>query len=231
LSKQEILWRFDSAASAAASCGSVNAFLAVFSKEGIYREMDTQESKKSRDMSKEKNFVSFEEAASEVEVAMTRLALLHLSFSETLVRELGEEKGRQLIITSILEYGKRVGKRIKRGLPDLPRYGVYGKYADGKIYDCVLARIFREYGEEDLGCLYCYVDAAKTMAVDRNRKLIHKDCAACGDDYCTFEEAPTTAKERVDFDDMAIGWKNIDRRIAEEDRSKKAGRSEERPKI
>jgi hypothetical protein len=174
-------------------------------------------------MSEKKNSVSFEEAAREVEVVMTRLALLHLSFSETLVRELGEKKGKQLIIKSILEYGKRVGNRIKHGLPDLPKYGVYGKYADGKVYDCILARIFREYGEEDLRCLYCYVDAAKTMAVDPNHKLIHKDCAACGDDYCTFEEAPTTAKERVDFENMAIGWKRIDRRIAEKDRSKKAG--------
>ena len=174
-------------------------------------------------MSEKKNLVSLEEAAREVEVAMIRLALLHLSFSETLVRELGEEKGKQLIIKSILEYGKRVGNRIKRGLPDLPKYGVYGKYADGKVYNCVLARTFREYGEEDLGCLYCYVDAAKTMTVDSYRKLVHKDCAACGDDYCTFEEAPTTAKERVDFENMAIGWKEIVSRIAEKDTSKKAG--------
>jgi hypothetical protein len=182
-------------------------------------------------MSEKKNCVSLEEAAAEVEVAMTRLALLHLSFSKTLVRELGEEKAKQLIIKSILEYGKRVGNRIERGLPDLPRYGVYGKYADGKIYDCVLARIFREYGEEDLGCLYCYVDAAKTMAVNPNRKLIHKDCAACGDDYCTFEEAPTTAKERADFESMATTWEKIDHRIAEKGRSKKASRLEERRKI
>jgi hypothetical protein len=189
-----------------------------------------QDSKKRPEMSEEKNLVSIEEAAREVEVAMTRLALLHLSFSETLVRELGEEKAKQLIIKSIVEYGKRIGERIKRGLPDLPRYGVYGKYADGKVYDCVLARIFREYGEEDLGCLYCYVDAAKTMAVDPNRKLIHKDCAACGDDYCTFEEEHTTAKEWVDFENMAIEWKKIDRRIDERERSKKVSRSEERLK-
>jgi hypothetical protein len=185
-------------------------------------------------MSEKENCVSLEEAAGEVELAMTRLALLHLAFSETLVRELGEQKGKQLIIESILEYGKRVGERIKRGLPDLPRYGIYRRYTDGKIYDCVLARTFREYGEEDLGCLYCYVDAAKTMAVNPDRKLTHKDCAACGDDYCTFEEASTTAKERADFENMAVGWRAVDHRLAAGDRSKRskiADRLEEGRKV
>jgi hypothetical protein len=182
-------------------------------------------------MVEKEGFVSLAEATHEVGIVMTRLALLHLSFSRILVEEFGEKKGEELVIRSILEYGKRVGDRIKRGLPDLPKYGVYGEYKDEKVYDCALARTFREYGEEDLGCLYCYVDAAKTMAVDPYRKLIHKDCAACGDDYCTFEETPTTAKERVDFENMAIGWKKIDRRISERERSKKAGSVEERRKI
>jgi hypothetical protein len=146
--------------------------------------------------------VSVEEATHEVEVAITRLALLHLSFSKTLVEELGEEKGKQLVIKSILDYGKRVGERTKRGLPDLPKYGVHGGWKDGKLYDCVLAKIFHEYGEEDIGCLYCYVDPAKSMAVDLDYKVIHEDCAVSGDDYCTFERVPTTKKERADFKNM-----------------------------
>jgi hypothetical protein len=40
-------------------------------------------------------FVPREEASHEVEVAMTRLALLHLSFSKTLIEEFGMEKGRE----------------------------------------------------------------------------------------------------------------------------------------
>jgi hypothetical protein len=99
-----------------------------------------------------------------------------------------------LVIKSILEYGKRVRERAKRGLPDLPKYGVYGEWRDDKVYDCVLAKIFHEYGEEDLGCLYCYVDPAKSMAADPYHKLMHRDCAACGDDYCTFERVPTIEK-------------------------------------
>ncbi|MFZ1039526.1 MAG: hypothetical protein WAN53_06570, partial [Candidatus Bathyarchaeia archaeon] len=119
--------------------------------------------------------MSVKEATHEVEIVITRLALLHLSFSKTLVEELGEKKGKELIIRSILDYGKRVGERIKRGLPDLPKYGVHGKWKDEKLYDCVLANIFHEYGEEDIGCLYCYVDPAKSMIVDPDHKLIHKD--------------------------------------------------------
>jgi hypothetical protein len=172
-------------------------------------------------MDEKEGFVSLSEAANEVAVAMTRLALLHLSFSKTLVEEFGEKKGKELVIRSILEYGRRVGERIKRGQPDLPKYGVYGEYKDEKVYDCVLAKTFHEYGEEDIGCLYCYVDPAKSMALDLNSKLIHKDCAACGDNYCTFEEVPTTSKERADFKSIKNDWRNIDPRLVEGSKPKK----------
>jgi len=166
-------------------------------------------------MTEQEGFVSLAEATHEVEVAITRLALLHLSFSKILVEEFGDEKGKELVIKSILEYGKRVGARTKRGLPELPKYGVYREYKDERVYDCVLAKIFHEYGEEDIGCLYCYVDPAKTMAADPHHKLIHRDCAACGDDYCTIELTPTTKKERADFKSMGTAWANVDQRLAQ----------------
>jgi hypothetical protein len=159
--------------------------------------------------------VSIENAAREVDVAITRLALLHLSFSKTLVDEFGKEKGKELIIKSVLEYGKRVGDRIKKGLPDLPRYGVYAYHDTERYYGCVLAKIFKEYGEEELGCLYCYVDAAKSMQVDPNSKFIHITCAACGDENCTFEKTATNAKERKSFQTMNKEWKLVDKRLAE----------------
>lgn len=166
--------------------------------------------------------MSLAEATHEVGVAMSRLALLHLSFSKTLVEEFGEKKGKELVSRSIMEYGKRVGERTKRGLPDLPKYGVYGEYKDEKVYDCVLARVFHEYGEEDIGCLYCYVDPAKTMAADPDHKLMHKDCAACGDDYCTFELVPTTKREKADFKRSGTGWRNVDPRLAQGSKLKSA---------
>jgi len=161
--------------------------------------------------------VSLGEAKREVETAITRLALLHLSFSKTIVDEFGEEKGKELIVKSILEYGRRVGERIRRGLPDLPKYGVHGGSKDGRIYDCVLAKIFREFGEQKVGCLYCYVDPAKTMAVNPERKIIHTTCAACGDDCCTFKEMPTTEKERQGFISKDKDWKYVDPRLAKDD--------------
>ena len=166
-------------------------------------------------MNKREESVPLKEAVHEVEVAMTRVALLHLSFSRVLVDEFGEDKGKELIVRSILEYGKRIGERTKRGCQDLPSYGVVGRFDDNKAYDCVLAKIFHEYEEEDLGCLYCYVDAAKSMETNPDRKIVHKTCAACGDDCCTFERKQTTAKERRGFKRKSSDWKSVDPRLVE----------------
>lgn len=165
-------------------------------------------------MTEKEEMVPFKEARQQVEIAVVRAALLHLAFSKTLVEEFGEEKGKELIIRSILEYGRRVGERIKKGLPDLPKYGVHGgRTPDGKVYDCVFDRVFQEYGELDLGCLYCYVDAAKSMAQDPTHKLTHIDCAACGDEFCSFVTEPTTEKERIDFINKSKDWKHVDPRL------------------
>ena len=65
-------------------------------------------------------------------------------------------------------------------------------------------------GEAGLGRLYCYVDAAKTMAVDPWHKLIHTACEVCGDGRCAFKIVPTTARERADFADRNTAWKDVD---------------------
>lgn len=160
--------------------------------------------------------VSKSEAIQQVEAAIRRLALLHLSFSKTLVYEFGEERGKELILKSIMEFGRRAGERVKKGQLDLPKYGVYGRSENGKVYDCVLARVFKEYGEEGLGCLYCYVDAAKAMTADSSRKVVHKTCAACGDEFCTFEQMLTSEAERKDFEKSDKNWGKVDPRIAKE---------------
>jgi hypothetical protein len=172
-----------------------------------------------------KDTVTLEEAKEQVGIALTRAALLHLSFSRTLVEEFGEQKGKELVLRAIMEYGRRIGERVKRGLPDLPKYGIIGNEMRGgsgdkwfenyRAYDCVFARTFKEYGELDLGYLYCYVDAAKTMAADPGHKLIHRDCAACDDDFCTFEVLPTTEQERSGFSSKRSDWKHVDPRLAE----------------
>ena len=49
--------------------------------------------------------VTREDAIKQVETAVTRIALIHLGYAKTLVEELGEEKGKELIIKSMMEYG------------------------------------------------------------------------------------------------------------------------------
>jgi hypothetical protein len=171
-----------------------------------------------------KEIVTLQEAKEQVGIALTRAALLHLAFAKTLVEEFGEQKGKELVLRAIMEYGRRVGERVKRGLPDTPKYGVVRNDMptsgdqlpqNYRAYDCVFARTFKEYAELDLGYLYCYVDAAKTMAADPNRKLIHGDCAAAGDDFCTFHVLPTTEQERSQFNTKSNDWKHVDPRLTE----------------
>jgi len=183
--------------------------------------------------------VPLREAIEQVRIAMSRLALMHLAFSRTIVEELGEEKGKELILKAILDYGRRVGERSKQGHQDLPFYGVHEGVYEGqtyldtrtlpksrdlsryRVYNCILDEIFREYGERELGCLYCYVDPAKSMAADPNHKLIHRACAACGDEYCAFDLVETTEKEREDFFGKSKEWKSLDTILAEGGKMKK----------
>lgn len=156
-------------------------------------------------MNQNEELISLKEAKEEVEVAMTRLALMHLSFSKILVDEFGKEKGRELILKAITEYGSRIGKIIKTGGRDLPKFGVHS----GEVYQnedgdyivsgCILAKIFKQYDELDLGSLYCYVDPSKSMAADISEKLIHKTCEACGDDKCTLAVVPSNEEDRKNF--------------------------------
>ncbi|NPD89270.1 MAG: hypothetical protein HGN29_11140 [Asgard group archaeon] len=178
--------------------------------------------------------IPFEEAKEQVELAMIRLALMHLSYSKILVQEFGEEKGKEFILKSIMEYGRRVGKRALEGHHDLSHYGVHSKYVykekeyiDARdiislideddfdyskleIHGCILAKIFKEYNEEDLGKLYCYIDASNSMTTNPETKAIHTKCVLCGDDYCQITSVETTEKERKDFEKLNPEWKNVD---------------------
>ncbi|MHA2272190.1 MAG: L-2-amino-thiazoline-4-carboxylic acid hydrolase [Candidatus Hodarchaeales archaeon] len=173
-------------------------------------------------MSHPQERVSLAEAEGEVEVAVTRLALLHLSFAKILIDEFGEDRGEELVIKSIMEYGKRIAERISEGKPDLPKWGVHSggvsQDAEGRfiVRGCNLAKVFSEYNELELGRLYCYIDAAKSMAADATEKLIHTTCEACGDSCCTFDIVPTSEEERKHFLDRNSDWKYVDPRLVQE---------------
>jgi len=158
--------------------------------------------------------VPLREAENEVKVVTQRLALLHLAYAKTLVEEFGWKKGKLLILKAIKEYGLRVADRTKRGYQSLPKYGFWER-REGKPQLCELGKIVLEYGELDIGSLYCLIDPAKTMADNPNEKLSHTLCLTVGDDHCEFAKVPTTEKEREDFFAENRDWSYVDPRLDE----------------
>jgi hypothetical protein len=138
--------------------------------------------------------ISTSEATEQVVSMCRRLAELYISFAQTLVEELGQEKGREVIRRAIHRYGQGVGERIRQkveaqGLPltienfrkfsDLPSLVFKGSplVVEGerrnRVYDCSLASVWKEMGEEELGRLYCYVDQAKIEGYNPEFEYVH----------------------------------------------------------
>ncbi|MBP1768831.1 MAG: hypothetical protein H6P98_2946, partial [Candidatus Aminicenantes bacterium] len=55
-----------------------------------------------------------EEALRQIRQALHRTALLYHHFAETLVAELGEKRGTDLILKAIGSYGARIGEEARR---------------------------------------------------------------------------------------------------------------------
>ena len=182
-------------------------------------------------MTTEKKMVPLQEAEEQVRRVCTRLGLLHLSFAKILVEELGEQKGKHLILKAIKDYGIRIGKEVKakaaaQGLSndpvnykeDLPLYGMHEKKEKIEVegepriraHNCVMGKVWNELGEGELGRLYCHVDPAKYMGFNPNYKLIHTMALPDGDEYCELVVRPTTEQERKDFADKDKDWFYID---------------------
>jgi hypothetical protein len=60
---------------------------------------------------------------------------------------------------------------------------------------CVLADVWREYGEEELGQLYCLVDPAKMQAYSPEFTLVHTKRIPLGDECCEFAVRPVALDE------------------------------------
>ena len=183
-------------------------------------------------MTNRKEAVTLEEAIEQVRKVCIRLGLLHLSFTKTLVNELGEKKGKQLVMKAIKDYGTRIGREAKANaaakgfdnnpinfISDLPLYGMHdneevvevGGEERIRAYGCVMAKLWNELGEGKLGRLYCYVDPAKYMAFNPNFKLIHTETLPDGDQYCELTVRPTTEQDRKDFTTQDKDWACIDK--------------------
>jgi len=182
-----------------------------------------------------KQRMTIEQAAHEVNLASRRIALLHLAFSRAAVARLGDEAGRKLIINAIKRYGMLVGEEVRAGVlrqgldlvPEnygagdarsLPNIGMHAGTETveeqgrtrRRAYGCAMAAVWREYGDEQLGRLYCLVDSAKFMAFNPEFTMSHTKAVPDGDPFCEFCIRRTTAQERSDFASDDADWTYID---------------------
>ena len=166
------------------------------------------------------HMVPLEEAKEQVARVCRRLGLLHYAFSKTLVEALGDERGRQAAMKAIKLYSTMIGEEARKkvmakGLDispenyseDLPLYGMHERTevleVEGqrrkRAYGCVMGKVWRELGAEDLGRIYCYVDPGKYMSYNPDFKLIHYKTLLEGDEYCELGVVGTTEKDREEF--------------------------------
>ena len=148
--------------------------------------------------------ISRHEAAEQMKNMVKRTALLHSAFTETLIAELGEEKGKALARKAIKRYGDSVGRQAKqraetKGLPntrenfqdDLPSLGwpkrekveVEGEKR-ARVHVCYLAEAWKEWGVPEIGRLYCFVDQAKYESFNPELQCVHVKNVLDGDPYC-----------------------------------------------
>jgi len=185
-------------------------------------------------MDQKEEMIPLEQAKREVALVCRRLGLLHLAFAQVLVDEFGAERGKQLVIKAIEDYSRKIGEKKRsivdsEGLEptlqnlvktrDIPTIGMHDRTeyleVDGekrsRTYGCVMAGVWREYGKDELGRLYCYVDPASIMAYNSDFKLIHTKAVPDGDEYCELTIRPTTEKEKQDFLSKKTDWAEVDK--------------------
>ncbi len=148
--------------------------------------------------------ISRRDAEQQLKNMIKRTALLHYAFTQTLIEELGEEKGKALARKAIKRYGDFVGKQAKqsaekKGLPntrenfqdDLPALGWPHREkveVDGepraRVHGCYLAEAWKEWGVPQIGRIYCYVDQAKYESFNPELQCVHVKNVLEGDSFC-----------------------------------------------
>jgi predicted ArsR family transcriptional regulator len=160
--------------------------------------------------------IDLEEAREAVLAMARRVALLHMAYARTLVDALGEEQGQALVCKAISAYGARIGERTRARVEALGHDNTAEAFALGsdlsplgfpservvvegevrtRSHTCVLAEVWREYGEELLGSLYCLVDPAKMQAYNPALTMVHTHKLPNGEPYCEMAVRPITAAE------------------------------------
>ena len=138
-----------------------------------------------------------------VQRALRRGALIYHYFCEMLIREFGEERGKELIRKAVDAYGERIGweakkKALDKGLPltpenfesDLPdlAWKTEDVMVDGekrvRVHRCPLAAEWKAWGDPAKARLYCFVDQAKMEGFNPEYEYIHVKNLLDGDPYC-----------------------------------------------
>jgi hypothetical protein len=161
------------------------------------------------------------EALEQILITAERVAMLHYHFASTLVAELGEERGKELVSRAIASYGREVGERQRQRveeagyepscenykvLPDLPLLawspeGMPVMRTGGRERRvCPLAKYWIEKDASDLGRLYCFVDQAKYVAFDPECECRHLKNVLDGDESCQ-----VVAKKRSEWNEIDGG--------------------------
>jgi predicted ArsR family transcriptional regulator len=147
--------------------------------------------------------ISKEECTQQVRRMGNLFGLLYYHFAKTLVKELGDNKGRKLILKAIHSYGTEQGQIIRdrvlaAGLDltienffkfqMLPSLG-WESNGEGVTY-CSYAEPWIERSEQDLGKLYCEIDYAKAQAYNPTIKVKRRTTILNDETCCsyTFEE-------------------------------------------
>ncbi len=154
-------------------------------------------------MKNKEEIISKKEALSQIRLALRRTALLYHYFSETLMMELGEERGRDLIRKAVEAYGAHIGKDARRKagerrVPltpenfenDLPTlaWKTEQVVVDGekrtRVHHCPLAEEWLGLGAGKKARPYCFVDQSKMRAFNPDFEYVHVKNILDGDPYC-----------------------------------------------
>jgi hypothetical protein len=144
--------------------------------------------------------ITQEECAQQVRKVGNQVGLLFYHFAKTLVDELGEAAGKELVLKAIHSYGSERGRAIREkvlgaGLDltienfskfyDLPASG-WEYNEEGTTY-CCYAQTWMDRGVEDLGRLYCEVDFALFKAYNPDLQMKRVGSILDGDSCCKME--------------------------------------------
>jgi len=155
-----------------------------------------------------------DDAVAQIKLALRRAALIYHYFAKTLVEDLGEERGGELIKKAIESYGSHVGCEARRKAQeknldlkpenfesDLPKYVWKTEEIEidgekrSRVLFCPLAAEWISLEDAKTARLYCFVDQAKMKAFNQQYEYLHLKNVLDGDPYCELVVRPVDKTE------------------------------------